>query len=76
MKLGTPLRVSIWGRLVQRKPQIFQKLLFYINDHKIQNFQNFQNTGIYVVELAVFNQCAKLQLDTIIFDPQKVCFSP
>ena len=26
------------------------------NDHKIQNFKNFQKTGIYVVELAVFNQ--------------------
>ena len=42
--------------------------------HKIKNFQNFQKTGIYVVELAVFNQCAKFQLDTIIFDPQKGCF--
>ena len=30
--------------------------------------------GIYVVELAVFNQCAKFQLDTIICDPQKGCF--
>ena len=38
------------------------------------DFQNFQKTGIYVVEIAVFNQCAKFQLDTIIFDPQKGCF--
>ena len=44
------------------------------NDHKIQNFQNFRKTGIYVVELAVFNQCANFQLATIIFDPQKGCF--
>ena len=34
----------------------------------------FRKTGIYVVELAVFNQCANFQLDTIIFDPQKGCF--
>ena len=40
-------------------------------DHKIQNFQK---TGIHVVELVVFNQCAKFQLDTISFDPQKGCF--
>ena len=37
-------------------------------------FSKFSKTGIYVVELAVFNQFAKFQLDTIIFDPQKGCF--
>ena len=37
-------------------------------------FFKFQKTGIYVVELAVLNQCAKFQLDAIIFDPQKGCF--
>ena len=47
---------------------------FKKNDHKIQNFQKFPKTGIYVVEPAVLNQCAKFQLDTIIFDPQKGFF--
>ena len=55
-------------------PKISKNHFFEKNDHKIQNFQNFQKTGIYVVELAVFNQCANFQLDTIIFDPQKGCF--
>ena len=46
----------------------------FLNDHKIEIYQDFQKTGKYVVELTVFNQFAKLQLDTIIFDPQKGCF--
>ena len=57
-------------------PQKIQNI-FLKNDHKILSssyIQKFQKTGIYVVELAVLNQCAKFQLDTIIFDPQKGCF--
>ena len=55
-------------------PKKFKKYLVLENDHKIQNFQKIQKPGIYVVELAVHNQCANFQLDTIIFDPQKGCF--
>ena len=29
---------------------------------------------MYVVELAVLNQCAKFQLNTIIFDPKRDVF--
>ena len=45
-----------------------------ISKNKSKIFKIFKKNGIYVVELAVFNQCAKFQLDTIIFDPQKECF--
>ena len=34
----------------------------------------FSKTRMYVVELAVFNQCAKFQLDMIIFDPKRDVF--
>ena len=56
-------------------PKISKNIFFLENDHKIQNFQKFQKTGIYVVELAVLNQCAKFQLDTIIFDPKRDVFA-
>ena len=56
-------------------PKNFKKITFFRKTiTKIQNVQNFPKTGLLVVELAVFNQCAKFQLDTIIFDPQKGCF--
>ena len=55
-------------------PKNFKNNCFLKNDHKIQNFPNFQKTGIYDVELAVFNQCAKFQLDTIIFGPKRDVF--
>ena len=41
---------------------------------KSKIFQIFKKNGIYVVELGVFKQCAKFQLDAIIFDTQKGCF--
>ena len=34
----------------------------------------FQKTGINVVELGVFNQCEKFQLNAIIFDPKTDVF--
>ena len=40
-----------------------------IIDPKIQNFQNFQRTGIHVIQLVVVNQCAKLQFDSSFFTP-------
>ena len=33
--------------------------LFWKNKHKIETVQIFQKTGNHVVELAVFNRCAK-----------------
>ena len=55
-------------------PKSSKNIFFLKNDHKIQNFQKFQKTGIYVIELAVLNQYAKFQLDTIIFDPKRDVF--
>ena len=57
-----------FGFLTQKmsKNHFFRKM--------ITNSKIFKKTGIYVVELAVFNQCEKFQFDTIIFDPQKGCF--
>ena len=55
-------------------PKISKNHFFTKNVHKIQNFQNFQKTVLYVVELAVFNQCAKFQLDTIILAPKRDVF--
>ena len=41
---------------------------------KIQNIQNFQKTGIYVIHLLVVYQCTKFQVNSSIFDPQMECF--
>ena len=57
-------------------PKISKNIFFRKMITKSKNFQKFQKTGIYVVDLTVLNQCAKVQLDTIIFDPQKGCFCP
>ena len=52
------------------KNHFFRKMIT-----KSKIFTIFKKNRICVVELTVFNQCAKFQLDTIIFDPQKGCFS-
>ena len=41
---------------------------------KIQNIQNFQKTGTYVIHLLVVYQCTKFQVNSSIFDPQMECF--
>ena len=38
--------------------------------YKIQIFENFQKTGIYVKELDIFNHHGKFQTDISIFGPQ------
>ena len=56
-------------------PENFKKSLFWEKWPQNQNFPKFQQkNGIYVVELGVSYQCAKFQLDAIVFDPQKGCF--
>ena len=42
------------------------------NDHKIQNFENFQKTVLYVKHLANAHHSTKFQIDTSIFYPQKL----
>ena len=44
------------------------------NDHKIQNFENFQKTVLYVKQLTNTHHSTKFQIDTSIFDPQKLHF--
>ena len=44
------------------------------NDHKIQNFENFQKNVLYVKHLAKVHQSTKFQIDASIFDPQKLNF--
>ena len=39
-------------------------------DLKIQNIQNFQKTVTYVIQLLVFYQCTKFQVNSSIFDPK------
>ena len=43
-------------------------------DPKIQNFQNFQKTVKYVIQLPVVYQCTQIQVNNSIFDPQMKCF--
>ena len=58
-------------------PQKFQKHLFCFwmnkNEHKIQNLEHFQKT-VYVKQLANVHHSTKFQIDTSIFDPQKLNF--
>ena len=39
-------------------------------NHKIQSFQNFQKTVVYVIQLLVVYQCTKCQVNSSIFDPK------
>ena len=43
---------------------------------KIQNFQNFQKTITYVIQLLVVYQCTKFQVNSSIFDPKWSVFVP
>ena len=40
--------------------------------YKIQNFENFQTTGIYVKELVIFKHHGKFQTDMSIFGPSRL----
>ena len=42
------------------------------NDHKIQNFANFQKNVLHVKHLANAHHSTKFQIALSIFDPQKV----
>ena len=68
------MAISDFSNFAFMTPKISKHHFFRKKDHKIQNLKIFLKTGIYIVELAVFNQCAKFQLDTIIFDPKRDVF--
>ena len=56
-------------------PLNFQKIgFFWKMIPKIQNIQNFQKTGTYVIHLLVVYQCTKFQVNSSIFGPQMECF--
>ena len=40
------------------------------NDHKINFFENFQKTVLYVKQLAKAHHSSKFKIDTSIFDPK------
>ena len=40
------------------------------NDHKINFFENFQKSVLYVKHLANAHHISKFQIDTSIFDPE------
>ena len=55
----------------------FQKTTFLEKNvpcysYKIQNFGNFQKTGIHVKELDIFNHYGKFQTDMSIFGPPRL----
>ena len=58
--------LSFWP--LKLKKLLFWKKVFCFSC-KIQNFENFQKTGIYVKELVVFNHHGKFQTDLSIFGP-------
>ena len=60
-----------WGFLT---PKISKNHFFWKMIPKIQNSQNFQKTGTYVIHLLVVYQCTKFQVNSSIFDPQMECF--
>ena len=47
---------------------------FWKMDPKIQNFQNFQKTATYVIQLLVVYQCTQFQVNSSIFYSQMECF--
>ena len=52
-------------------PLKFQKIIFFGKMiPKIQNIQNFQKTGTYVIHLLVVYQRTKFQVNSSIFDPK------
>ena len=57
-------------------PQNFQNIYFCFwtnkNGHKIQNFEHFQKNVLCVKQLANAHHSTKFQIDTSIFDLQKL----
>ena len=68
------MAISVFQNFGFLIPKISKNWFFWEIDPVIQNFQNFQKTGIYVIQLLLVNQCAKFQVDSSIFDPQMTSF--
>ena len=62
--------LNFWVFDPQKSKKIQKSVFAWTNVYKIQNFQFFQKTGIYVREPPVGSQNAKFQVNSSIFDPQ------
>ena len=63
------MAISVFQNFGFLTPKISKKTI-YLMDPKIQNFQNFQKTVTYVIQLLVVYRCAKFQVDSSVFDPK------
>ena len=68
------MAISVFQNFGFLTPKISKIDFFWKMIPKIQNFQNFQKTGTYVIHLLVVYQCTKFQVNSSIFDPQMECF--
>ena len=74
MRSSTRWLSRFFQNFVFLTPKISKNRFFWKMIPKIQNFQNFQKTGTYVIHLLVVYQCTKFQVNSSIFDPQMECF--
>ena len=68
------MAISVFQNFGFLNPKISKNRFFWKMIPKIQNIQNFQKTGTYVIHLLVVYQCTKFQVNSSIFDPQMECF--
>ena len=68
------MAISVFQNFGFLTPKISKNRFFWKMIAKIQNIQNFQKTGTYVIHLLVVYQCTKFQVNSSIFDPQMECF--
>ena len=68
------MAISVFQNFGFLTPKISKNRFFWKMIPKIQNIQNFQKTGTYVIHLLVVYQCTKFQVNSSIFDPQMECF--
>ena len=68
------MAISVFQNFGVLTPKISKNHFFWKMIPKIQNIQNFQKTGTYVIHLLVVYQCTKSQVNSSIFDPQMECF--
>ena len=61
--------LSFWSLKFQKNYFFGKKVLF---SYKIQIFENFQKTGVYVKELVIFNHHGNFQTDMSIFGPPRL----
>ena len=68
------MAISVFQNFGFLTPKISKNHFFWKMIPKIQNIQNVQKTGTYVIHLLVVYQCTKFQVNSSIFDPQMECF--